>query len=116
MNVDTYIGQFSPDVQEILQKLRSIVRVAAPTAVESFAYGMPAYKLNEKPLVYFAAFSKHIGVYATPSTHESFAEQLARYKQGKGSVQFPLDQPIPYDLIAAMVECKVRELERGSSK
>lgn len=62
------------------------------------------------------AFSKHIGVYSTPSTHESFAEQVARYKQGKGSVQFPLDQPIPYDVIAAMVEHKVRELEPGSSK
>ena len=70
---------------------------------------MPAYKLNKKPLVYFAAFKAHIGFYATPSGHEAFKEELSKYKQGKGSVQFPLDQPIPYDLIVRMVKFRVQE-------
>ena len=70
---------------------------------------MPAYKLNGQPLVYYAAFAKHIGFYATPTGHETFVEELATYKQGKGSVQFPLDKPIPFNLIELMVAFKVKE-------
>ena len=70
---------------------------------------MPAYKLNGKPLVYFAAFKKRIEFYATPAGNEAFAKQLSEYKQGKGSVQFPLDKPIPYDLIKRMVAFKVKK-------
>lgn len=89
-----------------------MVKRTAPTAVESIAYGMPAYKLNGTPLVYFAAFEKHIGLYATPEAHEAFSARLAQYKQGKGSVQFPLDQPMPYDLIEEMVAYKAKQLEK----
>jgi uncharacterized protein YdhG (YjbR/CyaY superfamily) len=70
---------------------------------------MPAYKLNGKPLVYFAAYKKHIGFYATPSGHEKFAQELSKYKQGKGSVQFPTAQPVPLDLIKRIVEFRVQE-------
>ena len=75
------------------------------------AYKMPSYKTNGKPLVYFAGFNKHIGLYATPSAHDSFSDELSKYKHGKGSVQFPLDKPIPYDLIRSIVRFKVIENE-----
>nr|WP_293302962.1 DUF1801 domain-containing protein [Allomuricauda sp.] len=108
-NVDGYITEFPLEIQEKLNQIRKVIRENAPDAVESIAYGMPAYKLNKKPLVYFAGYAKHIGFYATPSGHSAFEVQLSQYKQGKGSVQFPLDQPIPLDLIAEIVRFRVSE-------
>jgi uncharacterized protein YdhG (YjbR/CyaY superfamily) len=107
--IETYIQQFPFNVQEILQKIRRLINDNAPDADELFAYGIPAYKLNKKPLVYFAAFKNHIGFYATPSGHSEFQEELSKYKQGKGSVQFPLDKPIPYKLIERIVRFRVTE-------
>jgi len=107
--VDGYITEFPPEIQDKLNQIRKVIRENAPDAVESIAYGMPAYKLNKKPLVYFAGYAKHIGFYATPSGHSAFEVQLSQYKQGKGSVQFPLDQPIPLDLIAEIVRFRVSE-------
>ncbi|UII29885.1 DUF1801 domain-containing protein [Fulvivirga ulvae] len=107
--VNKYISGFSSDVQEVLKKIRTVIKDAAPEAEESMAYGMPAYKTHGKPLVYFAGYKNHIGFYATPSGHEEFATDLSKYKQGKGSVQFPLDQPIPFDLIKRIVEFRVKE-------
>ncbi len=107
--IETYMQQFPEKVQEILQNIRKIINDNAPEADELFAYGMPAYKLNKKPLVYFAAFKNHIGFYATPSGHKEFQSELSRYKQGKGSVQFPLDKPIPYKLIDRIVKFRVTE-------
>lgn len=107
--VDGYIATFPSEVQHRLKKIRSIIQKSAPTAVESISYGMPAYKLNGKPLVYFAGYEKHIGFYATPSGHEAFIKELSKYKQGKGSVQFPLDEPLPLDLISRIVEFRVME-------
>lgn len=107
--VDHYISNFPKEVQIILTHIRSITHTTAPDAEESMAYGMPAYKINGKPLVYFAAYEHHIGFYATPTGHEKFAPELAGYKQGKGSVQFPLDKPIPYDLIERIVAFRVQE-------
>lgn len=89
--------------------MRKIVQENAPEAVESISYGMPAYKLNKKPLVYFGGYQNHIGFYATPSGHTKFKEKLSSYKQGKGSVQFPLNKPLPVDLIAKMVRFRVAE-------
>ena len=109
--VDDYIKTFPEDTQELLKKIRQSVLEQAPNAVESISYGMPAYKTNKKPLVYFAAHSKHIGFYATPSGHEKFAKELSQYKQGKGSVQFPLNKPIPLGLIADIVKFRVAENE-----
>lgn len=107
--IETYIKQFPDNVQEILQNLRKLVKNNAPQAEELFSYGMPAYKTNKKPLVYFAAFKNHIGFYATPSGHSEFKNELSKYKQGKGSVQFPLNNPIPYKLIERIVQFRVSE-------
>lgn len=102
-NVDAYINQFGGEVKKRLEVMRLLIRTTAPQANESIAYGMPAYKLNGKPLAYFAGYENHIGFYATPNGHEAFAEEFAKYKQGKGSVQFPNDQPLPIDLIKRVV-------------
>ncbi|WP_339653192.1 DUF1801 domain-containing protein [uncultured Maribacter sp.] len=107
--IETYFLQFPDGVQEIMKNIRKLIKDVAPNADEHFAYGMPAYKLNKKPLVYFAAFKNHIGFYATPSGHSEFKNELSTYKQGKGSVQFPLDQPIPYKLIERIVRFRVTE-------
>ena len=107
--IDQYILQFPEETRDILNKIRALIKENAPEAIESIAYGMPAYKLNKKPLVYFAAYKTHIGFYATPSGHDAFKEELSKYKQGKGSVQFSLNQPIPYDLIMRMVKFRVSE-------
>lgn len=107
--VEKYIEQFPVDVQETLREIRDLIKENAPEAEEMIAYGMPGYKTNKKPLVYFAGYKNHIGFYATPSGHEEFKEELSKYKQGKGSVQFPLDQPIPFDLIKRIVRFRLKE-------
>lgn len=107
--VDMYIDQFSENVREKLIEMRKIILENAPEATESFAYGMPAYKLNGRPLVYFAGFKNHIGFYATPSGHEEFKDELAGYKQGKGSVQFPIGNPLPLDLVKRIVLYRIKE-------
>jgi len=107
--IETYIQQFPDSVQEILRNIRKLVKDNAPEAEELFAYGMPAYKTNRKPLVYFAAFKNHIGFYATPTGHSEFKDELSKYKQGKGSVQFPLDKAIPYKLIERIIKFRVAE-------
>ena len=107
--VDDYIAGFPPEVQIIMYEIRRRITDAAPDAVEGMAYGMPGYKTHGKPLVYFAGYIKHIGFYATPTGHSAFAEELAQYKQGKGSVQFPLDKPIPYDLIHRIIVFRALE-------
>jgi uncharacterized protein YdhG (YjbR/CyaY superfamily) len=107
--VDKYISNFTDEVQEKLIEIRALIKKSAPESVESFSYGMPAYKTNGKPLVYFAGYKNHIGFYATPTGHQEFALELANYKQGKGSVQFPIKQEIPVDLITRIVEFRVQE-------
>jgi uncharacterized protein YdhG (YjbR/CyaY superfamily) len=109
-DVDAYIRAFPPDVQVLLSQVRQTILDHAPEATETIAYAMPAYRLYKKPLVYFAGFARHIGLYATPSGHTAFAERLSQYKQGKGSVQFPLNQPLPLDLIADIVAFRVLEV------
>ncbi len=108
-NVDEYIESFPPEIQERLIKIRTAIRKVAPGAEESISYGMPAYKLNSKPLVYFAGFGKHIGFYATPTGYSEFKKELGKYKQGKGSVQFPLNHPLPLDLITRITKFRVKE-------
>ena len=115
--INEYIAGFPEDTQGILNQVRATIRRAAPDAVESIGYGMPAYKLNGRPLVYFAGFKNHIGFYATPTGHSEFAKELSKYKQGKGSVQFPIDQPMPLELIAQIVEFRVIEnLGKGKAR
>jgi uncharacterized protein YdhG (YjbR/CyaY superfamily) len=110
--IEKYILQFPEKTQDILRKIRALIKHNAAKVEELIAYRMPAYKTNKKPLVYFAAFKNHIGFYATPTGHSEFKEELSKYKQGKGSVQFPLDQPIPYELIERIVKFKVKENEK----
>lgn len=107
--VDEYIDSFPELVQNLLVQVRKTILHNAPNAVESISYGMPAYKTNGKPLVYFAAFKNHIGFYATPNGHAKFAQQLTAYKQGKGSVQFPFTEPLPIELIKNIVLFKLAE-------
>lgn len=115
--INEYIAGFPDDVQLILNQVRTTIRQAAQDAEESIGYGMPAYKLNGRPLVYFAGYKNHIGFYATPTGHIAFANELSKYKQGKGSVQFPIDRPMPLELIAQIVEFRVFEnLEKGKGK
>ncbi len=110
MTVDDHIGQFHSDVRERLETMRRTIGELAPDAEESMAYGMPAYKLHGKPLVYFAGYENHIGFYATPNGHEAFKTEFAQYKQGKGSVQFPHDQPLPEALITQVVIYRIEQI------
>jgi uncharacterized protein YdhG (YjbR/CyaY superfamily) len=106
--IDEYIAQSPPDIQVILEKIRETIRKEAPDAQETINYQMPTFVLNGN-LVHFAAFQNHIGFYPTPSGIEKFQKEIARYKSAKGSVQFPLDQPIPYALISKIVKFRVKE-------
>lgn len=108
-NVDAYIRSFPEEVQHVMEQVRATIRETAPEAEESISYGMPAYKFNGKALVYFAAYKNHIGFYATPTGHSAFEKELSVYKQGKGSVQFPLSQPVPLQLIADIVRFRLSE-------
>jgi len=109
-SIDQYITEAPAEVKQILINIRSLISEKAPEAVSCIAYNMPAFKYNKKPLVYFAAFKNHIGFYALPSGNVAFQKELTKYKTGKGSIQFPLDQEIPYDLIGQIVEFRVVEM------
>jgi len=106
--IDDYIAAFPPAVQAILQQLRSTIRSAAPEATEAMKYQIPTLVLNGN-LVHFAAFRSHVGFYPTPSGIEKFSEELSGYATARGSVQFPLDRPIPFDLVRRIVEFRVGE-------
>ena len=106
--VDEYIARFPEDVRDILTRIRATIREAAPEAEERIGYQMPAYYLNG-PLIYFAAHKRHIGLYPTPAGTAAFEAELSAYKRAKGSVQFPLDRPIPYDLIGRIVRLRVAQ-------
>jgi uncharacterized protein YdhG (YjbR/CyaY superfamily) len=114
--IDDYISNFSQDVQATLQELRATIREAAPDAEETISYQMPTFKLHGN-LVHFAAFKNHIGFYPTPTGIEEFEKELAAYKGAKGSVQFPIDKPMPLDLIRKIVKFRVAEnLEKAKAK
>ncbi|MBX4259687.1 DUF1801 domain-containing protein [Clostridium estertheticum] len=108
LDFECYFKQFPKDVQEILQKIRHLIQEAAPEATEKISYQMPTFFLKGN-LVHFAAYKKHIGFYPTPSGIEAFIDQIKVYKYAKGSVQFPLNQPIPYGLIIEIVNYRVKE-------
>ena len=115
-NIDEYILGFPNDVQEILRQIRMIIRQEAPEAEESIKYQIPTFTLNGN-LVHFAAFKEHIGFYPTPSGTEQFQKELSVYRTGKGSIRFPLDKPIPYDLISKIVNFRVKEnLQKAEAK
>jgi uncharacterized protein YdhG (YjbR/CyaY superfamily) len=107
-SIDDYIQTFPIEVQKKLQSIRKLIKKLAPEAEEKISYQIPTFYLNGN-LVHFAAFKSHIGFYPTPSGISSFEKELSKYKQGKGSVQFPLDRPIPMDLIARIVEFRLEK-------
>jgi len=107
--VDEYIAGFPSETQEVLREMRALIAANAPEATETISYAIPTFDLNGKHLVHFAGFKKHIGFYPVPSGMEAFKEELAAYKQGKGSVQFPLGEPLPADLIRRIVDFRVAE-------
>ena len=107
-DIDDYIARFPRDVREILENIRVTIRSAAPAAEEAISYQMPAFKLNGN-LVYFGVWRNHVGFYPTPSATEKFKKELSVFKGAKGSVQFPLDEPMPYELIGKIVMFRVKE-------
>jgi uncharacterized protein YdhG (YjbR/CyaY superfamily) len=115
-SIDAYIDGFPPEVQVLLEQVRQTIRNAAPEATETIKYAMPTFVLNGN-LVYFGAFKKHIGFYPVPSGIAAFKKELAQYKMGKGSIQFPFDKPMPLDLITEIVKFRVEEnFERQAAK
>ncbi|MGH2454458.1 MAG: iron chaperone [bacterium] len=115
--IDEYIKTFPKDVRSILEKIRQTIMKAAPEAEETISYQIPTFKLNGNYLIYFAGFRNHVSVYPAPRENEVFKEELSLYKGGKGTVQFPLDKPIPYDLVRRIVKFRVKEsLAKGKKK
>jgi uncharacterized protein YdhG (YjbR/CyaY superfamily) len=112
--IDEYISSFPKNIQKLLGDVRSVIRKVAPDSVEAISYGIPTFKLNGN-LVHFAAFKNHIGFYPTPNGIEEFEKELSVYKQGKGSVQFPVDQPLPLDLISKIVKYRVKKNSEKNS-
>ncbi len=108
-SIDEYIAGFPPETQRVLAELRALIKASAPAATETISYAIPTFDLNGKHLVHFAGYERHVGLYPAPSGLEAFKEDLKPYKQGKGSVQFPLDQPLPTDLIRRIVEFRVAQ-------
>ena len=116
-NIDEYIAAFPEEIQAMLEQIRATISKVAPTAEEAIKYAIPTFVLNGRNLVHFAAFKNHIGFYPTPTGIESFQKELSKYKQGKGSVQFPLDEPMPLALITKIVKFNmVRNAERDVKK
>jgi uncharacterized protein YdhG (YjbR/CyaY superfamily) len=112
VTIDQYIGTFPPQVREILERLREIIHEEAPEAEEAIHYGIPTFRLKRN-LVHFTAFRHHIGFYPTPSAIEAFRKELSPYVLGRGSVRFPLDQPVPYNLVRRIVSYRVKEMENA---
>ena len=112
--IDEYIKTCPEDVQSILEKIRQTIRNAAPEAIETISYGIPTFNLDGKYLVYFAAWKNHIALYPIPSGTEAFKKEVAHYKGTKGSVHFPFDKPIPYDLVETIVRFRMKEDSKGS--
>ncbi|NYT04378.1 MAG: hypothetical protein GKC00_06715 [Candidatus Methanofastidiosa archaeon] len=116
-DIDDYIKDFPKEVQTRLKKIRETIKEVAPDAEEKISYGMPTFTLKGNNLVHFAAYNKHIGFYPTPSGIEKFKDDISVYAWSKGAVQFPLDKPVPYDLIREIVAFRVKEnLDYSKSK
>jgi uncharacterized protein YdhG (YjbR/CyaY superfamily) len=108
-NINEYIAGFPKDSQKVLKQIRATIKKAAPGAEETISYGIPTFKFKGRQLIYFAGFKNHISIYPAPRGKEAFKKELAIYKGGKGTVQFPLDKPMPFSLIAKIVKFKIKE-------
>lgn len=109
MTIDDYISTFPADIQAILENVRQSIQKAAPEATETMSYGIPTFDLNGKHLVFFAGWKQHISLYPLPAGDEAFQQEIAHYKRAKGTLQFPLDKPIPYDLVEQIVTLLMKE-------
>jgi uncharacterized protein YdhG (YjbR/CyaY superfamily) len=110
-NIDDYINSFPKNIQNLLEILRRTIRESAPQATETINYGIPTFKQNGSNLVHFAAYKNHIGFYPTPYPIVVFKKELAPFKQAKGSIQFPIEKPIPFDLVKKIVKFRVTEIK-----
>ena len=115
-SIDDYIAGFPAGTQDVLREMRALIAATAPDATETISYAIPTFDLGGRHLVHFAGFAKHVGFYQVPSGMEAFKEELAPYRSGKGSAQFPLGQPLPADLIRRIVAFRVEENTRKTSK
>ncbi len=117
-DIDGYIARFPPEVQEILEQIRAIIKRMVPGAEETISYGIPTFKLNGTYLLYFAAYKKHIGIYPVSSTIDQIDGKFAAYRtSGKGTLQFPLDKPMPLNLITTLVKFQLQEnMDRVAGK
>lgn len=113
--IDEYIAEFGGETQRVLQEMRDLIRASAPEASETISYAIPTFDLNGQHLVHFAGFKSHIGFYPTGKGAAAFEEEFKGYKTGKGSVQFPLDRPLPRDLIRRVVEFRVAQVTAKST-
>ena len=115
-DIDDYIAGFPAQVQKVLHLIRMTIRKAAPDATEAISYQIPTFKLGGKSFIHFAAFRNHIGLYPAPRGVDEFIAELVSYKGGKGTVQFPLDQPIPYGLIVKIAKHNAMRIEKGKKR
>lgn len=113
-SVDEYIAGFPPAVIAALEEIRAVIRLAAPEATETISYGIPTFDLHGRHLVHFGGFASHIGFYPVPSGMQAFEDELKPFKAGKGTARFPLDQPLPADLVRRIVEFRADENLRNS--
>jgi len=115
-SMDEYIASFPDDVQKILGEVRAIIRAAAPEAEETISYNIPTFTLNGKYLIYFAGWKHHISIYPIPTGSESFNKQVGKYVEGKGTLKFPIDKPLPLRLITKIVHLKLAESRKRMEK
>ncbi len=116
-NIDEYIAGFPKETQKILEQIRVTIKKAVPGVEETISYAIPAFTLKGRYLVYFAGYKNHIGLYPAPRGNEAFKKELSVYKGGKGTVQFPLEKPMPLNLIIKIVKFRVKEsLEKAEKR
>ena len=116
-NIDEYIAAFPKDVQKMLAQIRATIKKVAPKAEETISYGMPSFNFNGMHLVYFAAYKKHIGFYPVPEGNKELDKEFAAYNtSGKGTIQFPLDKPMPLNLITKIVKFRIKENAEKAAK
>src|SRR5574341_169934 len=115
-SIDEYVATFPKDVQKILEELRGTIKAAAPDAEETISYQIPTFTLNGKYLIYFAGWKNHISIYPIPSGSEAFNKEVSKYVEGKGTLKFPLDKPMPLKLITKIVKYRVAENLKGTDK
>lgn len=114
--IDAYIADFPKDVQEVLEQVRETIKEAAPGVEEKISYAIPAFALNKTNLIYFAGYKNHVGLYPAPTGNVLFEKDFAGYKTGKGSIQFPLEKPMPLDLITQIVQFRMKEILHKSNE